>query len=185
MDTEIFWNMIETARKNSGGDIEKQFQLLVEVLSQLPETAILEFERILYEVRYSAYLPDLWEAADFIACGCSDDGFLDFRAWLIAQGKTVFDKALEDPESLVEVVEAERRRDVLDGRLMSVAPRAFNRRTSQEMPLIKYDLPPERILELGEEDRRDAKFPLLVAKLGGCDEWWEAKHNTLYGERPT
>lgn len=32
--------------------------------------------------------------------GCSDDGFRDFRAGLIALGKKVFDAALSDPDTL-------------------------------------------------------------------------------------
>ena len=32
--------------------------------------------------------------------GCSDDGFSDFRMWLIAQGKEVYLNALKDPDSL-------------------------------------------------------------------------------------
>ena len=35
--------------------------------------------------------------------GCSDDGFIDFRAWLIAQGREVYLAALADPDSLTDV----------------------------------------------------------------------------------
>ena len=34
---------------------------------------------------------------------CSDDGFIDFRAWLIAQGREVYLAALKDPDSLADV----------------------------------------------------------------------------------
>ena len=37
--------------------------------------------------------------------GCSDDGFDYFRGWLIAQGKSVFMKALENPDSLAKLDE--------------------------------------------------------------------------------
>ena len=38
-------------------------------------------------------------------CGndCSDDGFIDFRAWLIAQSNEVYLAALADPDSLADV----------------------------------------------------------------------------------
>jgi len=36
--------------------------------------------------------------------GCSDDGFIDFRAWLIAQGRDVYLSALADPDSLAGVI---------------------------------------------------------------------------------
>ena len=35
--------------------------------------------------------------------GCSDDGFIDFRAWLIAQGKEVYMNALRDPDTLADI----------------------------------------------------------------------------------
>lgn len=46
----------------------------------------------------------LWDAASIIKeYGCGDDGFLDFRLWLIAQGKEVYLAALKDPDSLVGI----------------------------------------------------------------------------------
>ncbi|MDE7244669.1 MAG: DUF4240 domain-containing protein, partial [Oscillospiraceae bacterium] len=45
----------------------------------------------------------LWSAATILCDGCSDDGFLDFRAWLIAQGKEVYLAALKDPDSLADI----------------------------------------------------------------------------------
>lgn len=51
-----------------------------------------------------AYKYGLWDAAAIIKeYGCSDDGFIDFRAWLIAQGKEVYLAALADPDSLAEI----------------------------------------------------------------------------------
>jgi hypothetical protein len=47
----------------------------------------------------------LWAAAYIIGGGCSDDGFSDFRGWLICRGEKVYEAALRDPESLVEVVD--------------------------------------------------------------------------------
>lgn len=47
----------------------------------------------------------LWDAAGIMKeYGCSDDGFIDFRAWLIAQGREVYFAALADPDSLADVV---------------------------------------------------------------------------------
>ena len=35
--------------------------------------------------------------------GCSDDGFLYFRAWLTSEGREVFERALSNPDSLAEL----------------------------------------------------------------------------------
>ena len=48
-----------------------------------------------------AYRQELWGAAYLINGGCSDDGFVYFLGWLIAQGRDVYQAALPDPDSLV------------------------------------------------------------------------------------
>jgi hypothetical protein len=45
----------------------------------------------------------LWGAAYLANDGCSDDGFLYFRAWLITQGKDIFEQVCKDPDSLADV----------------------------------------------------------------------------------
>lgn len=42
----------------------------------------------------------LWSAAYIMNGGCSEDGFLYFRLWLLAQGRGVYSAAMKDPESL-------------------------------------------------------------------------------------
>jgi hypothetical protein len=52
-----------------------------------------------------AYSRSLWAAAFVIGDGgCGDDGFMDFRSTLISMGRTAFERALDDPETLVDVV---------------------------------------------------------------------------------
>jgi hypothetical protein len=41
-----------------------------------------------------------WAAAYLIGGGCSDDGFIDFRAGLIAQGHAWYEMAVASPDSL-------------------------------------------------------------------------------------
>ena len=50
-----------------------------------------------------AYCWDLWGPAYIIGGGCSDDGFWDFRSWLVARGKRVYLVALQT-QSLARVV---------------------------------------------------------------------------------
>ena len=54
-----------------------------------------------------AYHRDLWQAAVLINGGASDDGFYYFRLWLVGMGKAVFAAALENPDSLANVVDPE------------------------------------------------------------------------------
>ena len=55
------------------------------------------------------YYNDLADTGGIFAASCflndfmSDDGFYDFRMWLISQGKDVYMAALEDPDSLADL----------------------------------------------------------------------------------
>lgn len=63
------------------------------------------FHNILHAYEDLADKYGLWDAASVMKeYGCSDDGFIDFRAWLIAQGKEVYLSALKDPDTLADVV---------------------------------------------------------------------------------
>jgi hypothetical protein len=53
-------------------------------------------------MRGALYRYDLWAAAYLIGGGCSDDGFIDFRAGLIAQGCDWYQKAAASPDSLAD-----------------------------------------------------------------------------------
>jgi hypothetical protein len=169
MDEKTFWTLIDTSREISGNYLEKQVEWLIETLSRLPESEIMEFERLLFEMKFRAYRADLWEAADIIACGCSDSGFQSFREWLIAQGEIIFKQALENPETLAHVVDKAHRETVIDGRLVIAPWRAYELKTNRKMPLAVYRQP-ELIGEIGKEEERQARFPQLVSKLGICDE---------------
>jgi hypothetical protein len=70
LDRDRFWMLIEQAR-TAGGDCELLTAHLLALLRELPVNA-----------------------------GCSDDGFEDFRGWLIAQARQVYQASLQDPDSL-------------------------------------------------------------------------------------
>lgn len=102
MEIETFWRIIEAAGRATEGDCREQARLVTDALSELEPEEVLAFERILDDLMAEAYCWDLWGAADLINRGCSDDGFTDFRGWLIAQGRKVYQNALQDPDSLAD-----------------------------------------------------------------------------------
>jgi len=72
-------------------------------MSQSPE------ELIAYNVTfqhfwYLSYRWDLWAVAYWLHGGCSDDGFIDFRACLVSLGKEWYFQVLNDPDSLTDLV---------------------------------------------------------------------------------
>jgi len=94
-----FWNLIDLARRSASN----QPKWLVDHLGEMPVEQIVEFGRLLRAASIAAYDERLWAAAHAINGGCSDDSFSDFRNWLIAQGKQLYDRALADPDSLADV----------------------------------------------------------------------------------
>lgn len=166
MDTATFWELIDKTREAAHGDPRKQSDFLIEELARLPENDILTFHSIFRDLMDQAYVADLWDAAYVIGCGCSDDGFMAFREWLIGRGKDIFDKALADPESLVDVVEVGEAN--VFPTLLGVAFEAYERVTGQEM-----SPRPREQRELKGENREEhealAHFPKLTAKHW---RWW-------------
>jgi Protein of unknown function (DUF4240) len=58
-----------------------------------------------------SYLANLWGTAFLMNGGASDDGFDYFRGWLISQGRKVFEAALENPDSLSDVIDKDAEAD--------------------------------------------------------------------------
>lgn len=104
MTKDGFWDLIAEAKKRYGQDQDGSFQWLKDQLTILGPQQAQDFHDILHGYQQLANQYGLWSAA-ILMCehGCTDDGFIDFRAWLIAQGREVYLAALADPDSLAEV----------------------------------------------------------------------------------
>lgn len=103
MTEDQFWGIIENSLKTDHKfypSIDNQQELLNSELQKLTIKEIIAFECIFSNLKNIAYKQDLWASAFIIMYGCSDDGFMDFRNWLITRGKNVFYKALENSDSL-------------------------------------------------------------------------------------
>jgi Protein of unknown function (DUF4240) len=105
MTDNQFWALIETAQQESNGDQEAQLEHLQTALEDLSTDNMLEFQRIFNQSHQFSYRANLWGAAFLMNGGASDDGFDYFRGWLISQGRKIFENALENPDSLADVVE--------------------------------------------------------------------------------
>src|SRR5262245_32845411 len=104
MTRDEFWEHIRASkRKDPDGHVER----LTKRLTKLPVEEIIDFEHWWETACAEAYFWDLWGAAYTINGGCSDDGFIDFRTWLVLQGREVFEAAVKHPDSLSDVVDGE------------------------------------------------------------------------------
>ncbi len=128
-----FWNLIERAKHKAFGDIEEQSEILKEILAERPLEDIVEFGKIFKHFHALSYTSDLWAAAYIIQGGCSDDMFDYFRAWLIAQGKNVFENVIENPETLAKIIPVEEGEEIDGECMLSVADEAYERKTGNDM----------------------------------------------------
>lgn len=174
MDETIFWTLIEETHKSSNGTIDDQVKHLLKRLSELEAETIYAFDRIFCHMRYISFRADLWDAASIIACGCSEDVFEEFRGWLIAQGKTIFESALNNPDMLAEIIPSDGREEALNGRLIDVAASPYWEKTGQDMPLFGYDKPLGLVGEFVKNTDYPVKFPRLFAKFGDCNDYWNS-----------
>ena len=104
MSKDAFWALIQEAKTACGQDLNAMEYYLQEQHVSMGPAAAKNFHDILQTYEELADLYGLWDAVSVIKeYGCSDDGFIDFRAWLIAQGKEVYMNALRDPDTLADI----------------------------------------------------------------------------------
>ena len=137
-DKAAFWRLVEETRRAGGNDTDKQAGLLDERLRKLPKQDIVQFARIRRQLDQRAYTWNLWGAAYVIEDGCSDDCFRDFRAYLISLGRSAYEAALRNPDSLAAVVQDEETGGWEDAD--NVAPDAYSSVTGEDFPLDDSDL---------------------------------------------
>ena len=108
MELDRFWGIIRESRREFSpqlvdGNMDRQLEVLKQLLSELPVEEVAAFSNTFTNLHTDAYKWDLWAAAYIVEGGCSDDGFIDFRYWLISMGREVYDSAMVNAESLAEV----------------------------------------------------------------------------------
>jgi hypothetical protein len=139
MNADQFWNIIEASRRrfdplHASGNMERQLEDLKRLLLALPPKQIIAFRDRFRDQMGTAFRWDLWGAAYIIADGCSNDGFVYFRNWLISMGQHVFQKALEDPESLADAANTPGVEDLFFEEFAYVPSEAYEEATGHELP---------------------------------------------------
>ena len=72
MEKSQFWRLIKDAKARSGGDCDRQVEILKHSLMRLPPEEIIAFDKIYDEFRDLAYRWDLRGAAVLIIGGSED-----------------------------------------------------------------------------------------------------------------
>ena len=159
-----FWQIIDAT---VGPDMDAQLQKLGDTLVTLTREELLAFDADFWRASLAAYRWDLWGAAYVINGGCSDDGFIDFRSWLIAQGKAVYDAALAEPESLAgHIVEDFAAFEEFAYVVIDV----FEAKFDEDWPNHGQGFPPEPEGTRWEEVALDDLFPKITAKVAELED---------------
>lgn len=176
MNAEQFWSLIESSRQavsptEADGNARRQADALRALLSKRTPAEIVEFNVHFQDRMNAAFQWDLWAVAYIVADGCSDDGFMDFRGWLISMGREVFEAAIVNANSLLQVIDAPGVEDVFFEEFQYIAAQVHASVTGGK------DLPPVRARPTApsgnrwREDELAHRFPALWA-------WREGKAST-------
>jgi len=164
-----FWTIIESSRRvvepeRAEGNARLQAEELWRQLSRLSPEEIVEFDAHFQDQMDAAYQWDLWGVAYIVAGGCSEDGFADFRSWLISMGRRVFEDAVSSAESLIRVVDAPGVEDVFFEEFRYVPARAYEALTGCDFPLLAGERPTAPAGEKWSEQELANKFPVFWAR---------------------
>ncbi|MEZ0066586.1 radical SAM superfamily enzyme YgiQ (UPF0313 family) [Streptacidiphilus sp. MAP12-20] len=170
MDETDFWLLIDDTRDASQGDPVEHADLLVERLVERTPDEVLDFAR-LFEARMArAWRTDLWGAADLLLGGAGEDAFEYFCAWLIGQGREVFEGALVDPDDLsVLLPDFDEDEDGDAEELGYAGDRAYEQLTGLHIPDLGRRTNDPLGAEFDFDDPRvmEQRFPRLWERYGG------------------
>ncbi|BCJ51578.1 hypothetical protein Asp14428_30530 [Actinoplanes sp. NBRC 14428] len=168
MRTDDFWAVIDRATADRPGSPDEVAKRATADLAALDPTEIVAWGRHLDKVLAASGKEDLWAAAYLINGGCSDEGFDNFRGWLIANGRETLARAVRDPDSLADVPAV--RAAATTGavfeaeEVLTIAEVAYREATGDEFP--PSDSPPGRpdpsmLWDFDDEDEMQRRLPRL------------------------
>jgi hypothetical protein len=103
MRTDDFWAVIDRATADRPGSPAEVAKRVTAELGERAPDEIVAWGRHLDKVLAASGKEDLWAAAYLINGGCSEEGFDNFRGWLIANGRDVVARAVREPDSLADL----------------------------------------------------------------------------------
>jgi len=130
LDENLYWSIIQKA-KEATEDQDEMEEYLIEEVEKLTPKEMVGFHLQTINLEQKAYTSHLWCAASIINDGASDDGFEYFRYWLISTGKDTYYKAIQDPDSLADIVEEDNEYEFES--LAYIAMEAFENKTNQDL----------------------------------------------------
>jgi hypothetical protein len=170
MRTDDFWAVIDKATADRPGSPDEVATRAAAELASRDPAEIVAWARHLDRVLAASGKEDLWAAAYLINGGCSEDGFDNFRGWLIAHGRDVVARAVRDPDSLADLPAVRAAVDTGAAfeaeAVLSAAAAAYEQVTGEDMPA--SGAPPTRpdpaeLWDFDNEDEMRRRLPRLSA----------------------
>ncbi len=170
MRTDDFWAVIDRATADRPGSPDEVAERAVADLAARDPEEIVAWGRHLDKVMAASGTEDLWAAAYLINGGCSDDGFDNFRGWLIANGREVLANAVREPDSLSGLPSVKAAADsgaVFEAEaVLSIASEAYEQATGDKLPAVEAS--PTRpdaadLWDFDDEEEMQRRLPRLSA----------------------
>jgi hypothetical protein len=162
-----FWRIVEIAAEKALGNQSFNKRLQKE-LRAMSAKEVAGFARQLDALLLKAYTWDLWGAAYIMNGGCSDDCFLYFRAWLVSQGREIFEAAVAEAESLAGAQLKWEANGFDNEDLLGIASTVYRELTDEELEVSGDAEPPEPAGEPWSEEPAELKrrWPRLWSRFG-------------------
>lgn len=104
MNIDEFWNLIERARQTAEPQSEcSMLEAMFRELVKLPEPDLLQWYDQLFAYIRLAETPKLRLVEAVVNGHWIDMPFADFGAWLVMQGRAVYERVLADPDRLADL----------------------------------------------------------------------------------
>jgi len=169
MTADTFWNIITRTLPARADGNEAQVEALAAELSKLSPDDIAGFQAVYYQLIDQAYTWDLWGAAYVIGGGCSDDSFDYFRSGVISCGRSVYERAVADADSLADAdLGPEPEETAFFEEFAYIASDVYEEKIGDEMPYPERTWPKEPAGVRWEEESAvlAARYPRLWARYG-------------------
>ncbi len=162
MEIEVFWELVKKSKRGTN-ECAEQAEKLSELLGKLKPEEVASFDEHFNRKLIEAYRWDLWAVAYIINGGCSDDGFLYFRGWLMGQGKDYFEAALLNPENAAKKAVVGEEVECED--ILHVANDVYEEKTGGNITRTISE-PSEPTGERWQDDEAYDLFPKVAKKFG-------------------
>ncbi len=176
MKESQFWECIDQA--SASDDFADSLR---NVLHDLDLEEIISFKNIFLKKLVEAYVFPLLAANFVISSYVSDDGFEEFRAWLVSKGKLSFQNAVDSPETIADWLEKEEVDEVEGHKLLNIADEVYAELGGEEEEFYKSVIfPPEPDINMTWPENKSEfqlEYPKLVAKF-----WNQQKIQELHSD---